>query len=100
MRPLAREFREIVAERGKRVAVRGAQPSASMTAGWISAGGEGITGCDVCEANECMHQGELPEGDRALRPGMRFPVEVIVGSASFSQLAAIDEGFQDIFAER
>ena len=27
---------------------------------------------------------------------MRFPAEVIVGSASFSQLAAINDGLQDV----
>jgi len=58
-------------------------------------GGEGITGCDVCEANERMHQGELPrvielEARNALsgRGDCRF--------RELSQLAAIDEGFQDI----
>jgi hypothetical protein len=61
-------------------------------------GGEGIGGCDVCEACERMHQGELPrmvelEARDALsrkRDG-RF--------RELSQLAAIDKGFQDILAD-
>ena len=32
----------------------------------------------------------------SLRPGMRFPVAVIVGCAQHSQLPAVDEGFCDI----
>jgi hypothetical protein len=49
-----------------------------MTAGW----GEGIAGRNVCEAHERTHEGELPRVID-LRPGMRLPVAVIVGSASF-----------------
>jgi hypothetical protein len=61
-------------------------------------GGEGIAGCDVCEAYERVHQGELPrvielEAWDALsgRRDRRF--------RELSQLAAIDKGFQDILLD-
>ena len=53
------EFREIVAERGERVAFGGAAERFD-DGGMDFGGGEGIAGCDVCEACERMHQGELP----------------------------------------
>ena len=91
------EFREIVAERGKRVAFGGA--AECFDDGGVDFGsGEGIAGCDVCEAQERMHQGELPrvielEARNALsrRRNCRF--------RELSQLAAIDKGFQDILLD-
>ena len=60
--------------------------------------GEGIAGRDMCEAHECVHEGELPRvialearnalsrsGDGRLR--------------ELSQLAAIDEGFEDVLLD-
>ena len=60
--------------------------------------GEGIAGCDVGEAYERVHQGKLPrvielEAGNALsgRRDGRF--------RELSQLAAIDEGFQNILLD-
>ena len=53
------EFREIVAQRGERVAFGGAAERFD-DGGMDFGGGEGIAGCDVCEAYQRMHEGELP----------------------------------------
>ena len=53
------EFREVVAERGERVMFGGAAERFD-DGGVEFGGGEGIAGCDMCEAHERMHQGELP----------------------------------------
>jgi hypothetical protein len=91
------EFREVVAERGERVAFGGAAERFD-DGGMDFGGGEGIGGCDVCEGYERMHHGELPrmielEARNALsrRRDGRF--------RELSQLAAIDKGIQDILLD-
>ena len=91
---LGTQLRDVIAERSERV-VFGSAAERFDDAGVDFGSGEGIAGCDVCEAQERMHQGELPRvielearnafsrrGDRRFR--------------KLSQLAAIDKGFKDI----
>ena len=68
-----------------------------MTAGCVG-GGEGISSCDVCKAYERMHQGELP---RVIELEARNPLSRRRDCRlrELSQLAAIDEGFQDILLD-
>ena len=91
------EFREIVAQRSKRVAFRGA--AEGFDDGRVDFGGcEGIASRDVCEAYERMHQGELP-----------WVIELETWNAfsrcgdcrfcELSQLATVDEGFEDILLD-
>ena len=60
--------------------------------------GEGIAGCDVCEAHERVHQGELPrvielEARNALSGRRDGRLREL------SQLAAIDEGLQNVLLD-
>ena len=91
------EFRQIISKRGERVAV-GDAAERFDDGGMDFGGGDGIAGCDVCEAYQRMHEGELPrvielEARNALsrRCDCRF--------RELSQLAAIDKGFQDILLD-
>ena len=92
--PLARSFAEVVAKRGEGVAF-GRAAERGEDARIEFRGGEGVAAGDVGEAHEGVHQGELPR-----------VVELEAGDAlsrrrdgrfrELSQLAAIDEGLQNV----
>ena len=57
--------------------------------------GEGVAGGDMGEAQQSVHQGQLPRMIQ-LQAGNAFAVGQQGGLAEFAQLAAIDEGFQNV----
>jgi hypothetical protein len=91
------EFREVVAERGERVAFWGA--AERFDDGGVDFGsGEGIAGRDVCEAHERVHEGELPRVIK-LEARNAFSSRGDRWFRELSQLAAIDKGFKDILLD-
>ena len=92
--PLGSQLGEIVAERGKRIAVWGTSERLDDVRVYLRRG-KAIAGGDVREAHEGVHQGELagmidPQSRNA------FPCRSNGRFGEPSQLAAIDEGFEDI----
>ena len=79
--PFGPEFCEVVRQRGEGVAIGGATEHGEDSRVEFG-GGEGVATGNVGEPHEGVHQGELSRVVE-LGPGMRIPVRVIVGSASF-----------------
>ena len=59
---------------------------------------EGITGGDVREADEGMHQGELARMIE-LEAGNAFAIRQARGFGELAQLSAVDERFRDVLLE-
>ena len=72
--PLGPELGEIVAERGKLIAI-GRAFECLDDVGVDFDGGEGIASGNVREAHEGMHEGEFAAGDRASVQECAFPPE-------------------------
>ena len=92
--PLGSQLGEIVAERGKRIAVGGASERLDDVRVDIRSG-EAIAGSDVREAHEGMHQGELA-GVIKPQSWNAFPCRTNGRFGEPSEFAAIDEGLEDI----
>ena len=92
--PLGAQLGEIVAERGKRIAVRGTSERLDDVRVDLRSG-EAIAGGDVREAHEGVHQGELA-GVIEPQSWNAFPCRSNGRFSESLQLAAIDEGLQDV----
>ena len=60
--------------------------------------GEGVAGWDVREANECVHKRQLPQVIQ-FQAGDAFAVGQQRGLTEMPELAAVDEGLQDVLLD-
>jgi len=88
------ELAEIVAQRGE-VVVSGGATQGLGGLGVQFCGGKGAFGGDVGEAQQSVHQGQLPRVIE-LQAGNPFAVGQDRGLAELVKLAAIDEGFENV----
>ena len=85
---------EVITQGGQAVVVDGGAQGLSSL-GVEFCGGKGVTGSDMGEAQQGMHEGELP-GMIQFQAGNALAVGQQGRLAELAELAPIDEGFQDV----